>query len=573
MTINPGHIPVGTIYQQKVFAGGNEQDLEIECGPTGPGSTAPLLNTNSSPFTYNNNTQSAQFLYQCENCYAYQFSTTSCYAGPNNTGILVTLAYVSGSNTEIILTFQAGSNVAAGNWPIYCNSSAGILVPAGYVVVEAAPCQGASVSINDQGAPGQKFSFTQVPGTGVFANGVYTPNRFSSPVSATPSVAGGTYFWSVDNTAMVQFSSPSSGTGSTSTGPLTSILVTEQTDANVAGNPFGRTAVVTVTYTGPCGIQTASFKFVLTEDVTVIAYVDSAKTIADANDPNSPSYMNFAALNSEQAGIDLGVHLNNIIECGIDANAWAFSGSSGSNNITLPFGGLDPITDDIQRRYANYFFTAGTANTLPGGSNSPPSQIDTATLRANHQYYRIYNRFEAAYPVSSGPLVQPIQVLHGITDVGLTLEPCTGLQSLLPYPLGSPIGELYTFYDGTIGVSSNGTLIYQLNEGRVGAVGQAANAYLNKRPGFGTTLAPQYTSYTQTTAYVWSAIQFDKAGNLQPLVAGSDSNLPASTANNVSVYSTFVVYKDGQKASSVTLQGDVESFISLDFNYRYFKPQ
>jgi hypothetical protein len=133
-------------------------------------------------------------------------------------------------------------------------------------------------------------------------------------------------------------------------------------------------------------------------------------------------------------------------------------------------------------------------------------------------------------------------------------------------------GELHSGYDGTIGISSNGTLLYQLNEGRVGTLGQEANAYLNKRPGFGSTLAPQYTSYSQTTPYVWSAIQFDKAGNLQPLAAGSDSNLPASTGNNVSVYSTFIVYKDGQKASTVTLQGDVESFITLDFNYRYLKP-
>jgi hypothetical protein len=35
---------------------------------------------------------------------------------------------------------------------------------------------------------------------------------------------------------------------------------------------------------------------------------------------------------------------------------------------------------------------------------------------------------------------------------------------------------------------------------------------------------------------------------------------------------TFVVYKDGQKASTVTLRGDVESF-TQDFNYRYLKPQ
>jgi hypothetical protein len=62
-------------------------------------------------------------------------------------------------------------------------------------------------------------------------------------------------------------------------------------------------------------------------------------------------------------------------------------------------------------------------------------------------------------------------------------------------------------------------------------------------------------------------------GALQPPVAGSDSNLPASTGNNVSVYSTFVVYKDGQKATSVTLQGDVESFITLDFTYRYLGAQ
>jgi hypothetical protein len=39
------------------------------------------------------------------------------------------------------------------------------------------------------------------------------------------------------------------------------------------------------------------------------------------------------------------------------------------------------------------------------------------------------------------------------------------------------------------------------------------------------------------------------------------------------LYSTFVVYKDGQKATSVTLQGDVESFITLDFTYRYLGAQ
>ncbi len=65
---------------------------------------------------------------------------------------------------------------------------------------------------------------------------------------------------------------------------------------------LGRTATVTVTYTGSCGTQTDSFTVVLTEDVTVIAYVDYAKTIADSNNPSSLSYMDFGALNSDPGG-------------------------------------------------------------------------------------------------------------------------------------------------------------------------------------------------------------------------------------------------------------------------------
>jgi hypothetical protein len=49
-------------------------------------------------------------------------------------------------------------------------------------------------------------------------------------------------------------------------------------------------------------------------------------------------------------------------------------------NILLTLTGVDNIIEDSQRRYANFFFTAGTANTNPYPifSNAPPSQIDTA---------------------------------------------------------------------------------------------------------------------------------------------------------------------------------------------------
>jgi hypothetical protein len=304
---------------------------------------------------------------------------------------------------------------------------------------------------------------------------------------------------------------------------------------------------------------------VLTEDVTVIAYVDYAKTVADVNNPNSPSYLNLTDPSLTED--PLYANLSTAGQCSNDTLGWSTAWAFG-NTATLALG-TDDISSDQERRYANFFITAGTANTNPLIliSKAPPAQIDTGVLFNNQQYYRIYNRFEAAYQLSGpgGSIQSPIQPLHFTTNPGLTLEPCSGLQN----QLFSPVGELHTGYDGTFAVTTNGNLVYRLNEGRVGPLGQAGNAYVNKRPNFGSSLAPLYANYTQATPYVWSVIQFDRTGKLQPLVAGSDSDLPQSTNNDVSVYSTFVIYKGGQQTGAIVLQGDVESFISLDFRYRY----
>jgi hypothetical protein len=56
-------------------------------------------------------------------------------------------------------------------------------------------CQNATVSIQTQAdGSGRKFTFNQISGTGVFANGVYTPNQFiSALVLVQPEMEKGTF--------------------------------------------------------------------------------------------------------------------------------------------------------------------------------------------------------------------------------------------------------------------------------------------------------------------------------------------------------------------------------------------
>jgi hypothetical protein len=157
------------------------------------------------------------------------------------------------------------------------------------------------------------------------------------------------------------------GIGTTTpAGNSITLQATELNDNTAGSSGFGRKAAVTVTYSVPCGTSprqvTDSFSFVLTEDVTVIAYVDAPKTTTDAADPSSPSYVDRsdATLAADGPYGALYSDLNDPAKCGITLTAWATSAQS--DGPLAP--GITPIVEDIQRRYANYFLTFGTANNL-----------------------------------------------------------------------------------------------------------------------------------------------------------------------------------------------------------------
>src|SRR6185436_10667615 len=106
--------------------------------------------------------------------------------------------------------------------------------------------------------------------------------------------------------------------------------------------------------------------------------------------------------------------------------------------------------------------------------------------------YRLYNRFQLAIPGAGATSFPPI-VTESAAFVGLTKDPC----NLIPdvdLVLG---GEAHSS-NGINGVTSNGDHAFQMNEGRIGALGQAANRTINGH----------------STPWIWSVIEFDANGNL-----------------------------------------------------------
>jgi hypothetical protein len=150
-----------------------------------------------------------------------------------------------------------------------------------------------------------------------------------------------------------------------------------------------------------------------------------------------------------------------------------------------------------------------------------------------------------------GPSLQVFQ--KSATSVGVTPEPCTGVmvQTL------SPLAELNPFLNGKSGVTIDGTLVYQINEARVGPDGQAVNKYLNH---------PGYPNAQSAMPYVWSVIQFDVNGNLQPFNNGSGA---VTTTTNLALFPTIFIYRNSFLQSPSFSQGSLDVFTPLDNTYTY----
>ncbi len=303
-----------------------------------------------------------------------------------------------------------------------------------------------------------------------------------------PAVSG-TFEWVSDNPAVVTVS----GTGSTAT--LTGVAV--------------GTASVSVTYTvGGQEPVTASEEIkVATKDVTVIAWVDG-----------SPIDMILSALEADpKLNRTLKFNLDTPGLCSVQLGNWAI-------------GLRTSILSDTDRQFANAFLLKNSANSRPENTIDPDA-IETGGD------FRLFNRFQVFFQVQNGQIVGQPDVRKMVTEVGSTRDPC----GLIP-PSG---GEDHPQFNGANGITTSGTGVFQLNEGRIGFAGQAVDRTLNACQDFNCiniTIGPP-------TPWIWSVIKFDAQGNRTPVES--------------QIFPTYFVYENGVKVAE-SIQSDPEVFIGKD---------
>src|SRR5258708_40198728 len=130
----------------------------------------------------------------------------------------------------------------------------------------------------------------------------------------------------------------------------------------------------------------------------------------------------------------------------------------------------------------------------------------------------------------NGQVTGVTKFLKAVGVAGSTPNPCLRL-------LPSSASESHVD-NGARGVTRDGAGVFQLAEGRVGILGQAASETLNGR----------------TVPWIWSVIKFDASGN-DVRIFSIGSRL------NRQIFPTYSVYEDGVIVATFT-QGDLETFIA-----------
>jgi len=207
----------------------------------------------------------------------------------------------------------------------------------------------------------------------------------------------------------------------------------------------------------------------------------------------------------------LVTNLDSPLLCPVQLGAWA-------SRIRLN------INTDIDRQFANAFLIKNSANSLP------PNTIDPDAVETGGDF-RLFNRLQVFFQEENGQIVGVPEFLRREAKVGATPDPC----GVIPFRFG---GEPHPS-NGENRVTSSGTGLFQLNEGRIGLVGRAVDRTLNDPTG----------TVGATTPWIWSVVKFDSAGNPAPL--------------DHQIFPTYFVYENGQKVGEFS-QSDPESFISLD---------
>jgi hypothetical protein len=323
----------------------------------------------------------------------------------------------------------------------------------------------------------------------------------SYPYTATLSVSSsaGSITWSTDSPATISFSPNNEYT----------------TRASINGP--GR-AKITATLTNSCGTAQDSFTFVLSDDITVIGWIDGSQLQEPIGaDPN------------------LAAGLNTPAVCSAILGSWAVAGQG--NGIPQLF----PVTADADRRYANFFLLSHSANPTP-----PSSLLDPDGFSGVDTNYRAFNRFQTYFEIGLNNTVNAPTVgyLRTQTPVGRTLDPC-GLVPAVSAEANSQNGTR----------AGRASYVFQLNEGRVGTLGQQVNTYLN---------SPN-VAWPQTTPWIWSAIEIDVDGHVLPLQTVS-SGFPTAQ-----IFPTYFVYKGTSLIQTIT-QSPQETFIALDWTSSFQIP-
>lgn len=156
--------------------------------------------------------------------------------------------------------------------------------------------------------------------------------------------------------------------------------------------------------------------------------------------------------------------------------------------------------------YANAFLLKNTAN------SKPPTTINPDSLRSGGDY-RLFNRFKARVASTAGQIDVLSTNGASVAVVGTTTNPCARF-------LPSASAEIHPS-NGARGVTSNRLHVYQLNEGRIGSIGQKIDRTLNY---YGQPVG-------SGTPWIWSAIRFNADGSFALL--------------DHQIFPTYSVYKNG----------------------------
>ena len=260
--------------------------------------------------------------------------------------------------------------------------------------------------------------------------------------------------------------------------------------------------VVTLNYSGTISGST-SVRVLLSPYLMAIGFIDTLRAQAELN-----------AITLDSNASDIKGWLTGF-RCTETLGSWAADGAVGTN-VTFT-----PITSLTGRRTANALLGVLT------GDPEPPEALPSAWEPAGG--FRMLQQAQFGFVFEADSSLRLLSEVAFRTRVftGGTPDPCLGLfvSDGQTHPAAGRIRR-------------EGTLVGQLNQVRVGSIGQAGNRYTNWRDPATGVYDPR--SPAQLMPWVWALIQVSTAGVVQPFVQDSGNQL-----DNTQIFPTIKLYRLG----------------------------